>query len=97
LAEALKTNTTLTTLDLEGNDINDEYLGKIKDKLKKNLHPKMEGAAVALELASGLQYPPEIMQVTVQQLVALPPDRREEGLDTIQKLSKSINYPSKKT
>jgi Ran GTPase-activating protein (RanGAP) involved in mRNA processing and transport len=96
LAEALNNNTTLTALHVYRGS-REKWIKEIDVKLERNrLQPQMAGAAVALEVASDRQYPPEIMQLIVQQLIVLPPKLKEDGRDTVRELSKWVAYPPRK-
>jgi hypothetical protein len=47
-------------------------------------------ATVGLELASALQYPPEIMTIITQQFLVLPPNRMAEAFSTLEQLKDSV-------
>jgi hypothetical protein len=107
LSVALKINNSLTRLEFVNNGITDtgdfhiavQCTTSIESSLPRNqqLPSLMQGAAVSLELASGLQYPAEISTLLIQQMAALPPSRQQEGIATIKGLSAAINYPSKQS
>ena len=54
LAEALKTNSTITDLYLNDNDISDDLLAKIEDALKPNRTLKVTSILISLSLLLSL-------------------------------------------
>lgn len=96
LAEALKTNARLVALELEANKIIDSSLKEIGAQLARNrqLPKRSRQAAVALEVLSGSRYPSGLFPLISQQLLALPSERMEDSLRTMDGLSRWIgNVP----
>ena len=98
LSQALKSNNTLTKINLAYEDVGYDYETEITSSLRRNLQYEllMQGAALSMELASGLQYPAEISALLIEQIAALPRDPSKEHIDTIADLNAAINYSPEK-
>lgn len=104
LRQTLKVNTTLTTLTIKNNNSGmkygymhsaDDTTPEITALLQRNQHlsQRLALAGVALDLASGQQYPAEVVALIAAQLPLVPVGQREAALSTLQQLSTSVETP----
>ena len=73
-----------------------EAKGEIASFVQRNREFRLiaEGGA-ALQIASGEQYPADVMSLIAEQLAALPAAQKNAGLSTLQQLGTSIKTPPK--
>ena len=97
LAQSLRINTTLTTLALRYYTTADKKNPEMVAVLKRNkaLPRVIEQAGVALHLASGQQYPAELMPLIAGQFPLVPSVAREAAWTTLQQLSASVETSPK--
>jgi hypothetical protein len=96
LAPSLRGNASVKTFDFDYCKIDGGRMLEIYVRLDRNqqLPQQMKEAGVALELASGLQYPADVINLITSQLPAVPAAHREAAFSTVRQLSASIQIPS---
>lgn len=88
-------NTSLASLVLEENELDAADLNPINQALadSQRLQDSLRPAAIGLDLASGCQYPAELMPLIIRQMCALPNIPKNTLLITIGGLADSIRPP----
>ncbi|HEX8886720.1 MAG TPA: hypothetical protein VF797_19705 [Noviherbaspirillum sp.] len=88
-----------TDLDADSDEIQPKKIQSIAASTQRNqqLPQLLRHAALFLELASGRDYPHEIVTFLIEQMANLTGKDRRNGLATIGAMSAELGYPRKDT